>query len=711
MRTLISSFFLALLFSCTTGNDHVTTSENHLLLSSTGAESIMKQQSHEVISTALDKLNSKVSSALLAPIDVPLPTDPGGGYTHEKHKANYSAIKDVGTLYLLTKNSEYFDFTRAMLIEYAKLYPTLGLHPQQKNQGPGKLFWKILNEEVALVHFIQGFDAIKYDLNTEDSTFIVDGLLLPMVEFIRDDSERTFRKIHNHAMWGAAAVGMTAMVLNDEELLLDALYGPDNDSLCGYFAMVDQLFSPDGYYSEGPYYQRYALMPLVLLAQALEINRPELNVFEFKDGVILKSIETGFELSDCRGYFFPVNDAVKSKSIETPELGYALPIIYAYGGKQSKWIDAIAINGNCMITDALVNIGSRTEQFARASRFISDGADGSVGGMAILRSSESCDGLTSVLKFGTHGMGHGHFDQLGLQVFAEGTPFITDYGASRFHNVPQKEGGRYLPENNTWANQTIAHNTITIGKKSQHNGNDGAADRSVSHLLHKSFSDTMSVIVALDSSAYSGSQLLRYHVMLTLNKRPYLLDIQSVKNRESLPIDAPFFYEKSLVNSDPVLKYETTSLTPLGTDAGYQHLWKTGYSEQTKSSLHTWQMGSGFITMYNAAIQPYSTVAVKTGANDPNHNLISTEGLILETMESRHQAICTIFEQHGSYDPVFETTQGAYGSIENLEINALDSGYKVTLSTNTNEKYEIVLNGDIEAMHESIIKIKQLKDE
>ena len=140
MRTLISSFFLALLFSCTTGNDHVTTSENHLLLSSTGAESIMKQQSHEVISTALDKLNSKVSSALLAPIDVPLPTDPGGGYTHEKHKANYSAIKDVGTLYLLTKNSEYFDFTRAMLIEYAKLYPTLGLHPQQKNQGPGKLF-------------------------------------------------------------------------------------------------------------------------------------------------------------------------------------------------------------------------------------------------------------------------------------------------------------------------------------------------------------------------------------------------------------------------------------------------------------------------------------------------------------------------------------------------------------------------------------------
>jgi hypothetical protein len=80
-------------------------------------------------------------------------------------------------------------------------------------------------------------------------------------------------------------------------------------------------------------------------------------------------------------------------------------------------------------------------------------------------------------------------------------------------------------------------------------------------------------------------------------------------------------------------------------------------------------------------------------------------------MESRHQAICTIFEQHGFYDPVFETTQGAYGSIENLEINALDSGYKVTLSTNTNEKYEIVLNGDIEAMHESIIKIKQLKDE
>ena len=37
--------------------------------------------------------------------------------------------------------------------------------------------------------------------------------------------------------------------------------------------------------------------------------------------------------------------------------------------------------------------------------------------MSIFRSAGDCSGFTSVLKFGTHGMGHGHFDQLGLRIY------------------------------------------------------------------------------------------------------------------------------------------------------------------------------------------------------------------------------------------------------------------------------------------------------
>ncbi|MDC3217602.1 heparinase II/III family protein [Schleiferiaceae bacterium] len=683
---------------------------NYLLFSEEGANQIALNASHPIISESKSKLEARLLEAMRSPLEVPIPKDPGGGYTHEKHKKNYAAIKDAGTMYLLTKDATYLDFTKNLLLEYAELYPTLDLHPQRKNQGPGKLFWQVLNDEVALVHFIQGFDAIKSEVSPLDSARIVDGLFIPMVQFIKDDSQRTFRKIHNHAMWGVAGVGMTALVLDREDWLEESLFGPDSDTSSGYFAMIDALFSPDGYYSEGPYYQRYALMPLAVLAQALVLNRPELKVLEFKDSVVLKAIETTFELSDCNGYFFPVNDAIKAKSIQTPELGYALPMMYAYGGRNSKWLDAIKQNGNCVLTDALINLEPISESFNRSSRFICDGAQGETGGMSIFRSAGDCSGFTSVLKFGTHGMGHGHFDQLGLQIYIEGMPFISDYGASRFHNIPQKEGGRYLKENNTWANQTIAHNTLVVNGESQYRGVDKDADKGASHLLYKEFSDSLDLIIALDTTAYSGKTLMRYHLLLELDGDDYLIDIQSIKSDEDIEVDAPFYFNQHRVNSTPVIPYNRTSLNPFGGNNGYEHLWLNGGSLTTTTSDHTWQIGTGFVSMTQAALEPYNTYAVTLGANDPNNNLYATKGLILRTEDVRHQAICTIFEKHGHYDPVFETTSNAFGAVRNIEFMDVNKQYIVEFDAD-NSHIELLFSQSVTAPNRPVITIKRRENE
>ena len=670
-------------FSCSDANVSKERDTGFLLLSKEGAKAINENKSHPIICEAIDKLEMRLDDVLETAVEVPLPKDPGGGYTHEKHKENYAAVKDAATMYLLSGEVAYLEYTKNILLAYAALYPTLDLHPKRKNQGPGKLFWQILNDEVALVHFIQGFDAIKSDIPPSDSALIVEGLFEPMVRFIKDDSKRTFTKIHNHAMWGVAGVGMTALVLDREDWLQEALYGPNGDGACGYFTMIDSLFSPDGYYSEGPYYQRYALMPLAVLAQALVVNRPRLNVLDYKNGVILKAIETTFELSDCNGYFFPVNDAIKVKSIETPELGYALPMIYAYGGREVKWLDAIRQNSNCVFTDALMNLEAISEPFSRTSRFISDGAKGETGGMSIFRSEGDCSGFTSVLKFGTHGMGHGHFDQLGLQLYHEGAPFITDYGASRFHNIPQKEGGRYLKENNTWANQTIAHNTLVVDRRSQYLGIDADADKGSSHLLFEQFSDSSNVIVAMDSTAYSGSTLIRYHMLLKTGGHDYLIDIQSIRSQEKVEVDAPFYFNEHLVYSAPNISYSEANLVPFGERDGYQHLWKNGRALETQTSTHTWQSGTGFVSMNQAALMPFITYAVTVGANDPNNNLHGTKGLILRTTEATdHQAICTVFEKHGHYDPVFETTGNAYSALTNLKLSSVDGAYTIAFKAN-----------------------------
>ena len=686
---LVSGYLCALfllLSGCMPNGEKHSEKETYLLLSQKGAKSIRENIDNPLISKAFNASKSLVEDALQSEVVVPIPQDPGGGYTHEKHKANYTLAKEAGTLFLITGTRSYFELTKTLLLKYADLYPTLGLHPQRKNQGPGKLFWQVLNEEVALVYFIQAFDAIKGDLTSEEYNHIVEGLIDPMVTFIKDDSRATFTKIHNHALWGVAGVGMAGIVLKNDDWLLSSLYGPEQDSNCGYFKMLNSLFSPDGYYSEGPYYQRYALMPVVVLAQSLEQNRKEFRVVEFKDSLVVRAIKTTYNLSTCSGDFFPLNDAIKAKAITTPEMGYALPFVYASSGHQSVWIDAITQNGNLVLTDAVAELGDIASPYQRRTQFINDGPNGEKGGLSIFRSSGDCSGITSLLKFGTHGMGHGHFDQLGIQVYVHGKPFLADYGASRFHNIPQKEGGRYLKENNTWANQSVAHNTMVVNQESQHGGNDKTADRSQSHLIQNLFSDSISYTVALDSMAYPGSTLTRYHIMFESQDRVFIVDFQQIKSGESIDVDFPFHFEEHFVDNSPPIEYNLTRLGTLGERNGYEHLWKLGSSGSTIKSHFTWQLDDTFLTLHQSSLAPYEVCVVKTGANDPNHNLLSKEGVVLRSTNVKNQAICSVFELHGAYDTEHETTSGAISTLGEIEIKEFDDYYQVIIEGLTEMK-------------------------
>ena len=56
------------------------------------------------------------------------------------------------------------------------------------------------------------------------------------------------------------AVGMIGFAMNREDYVKKALYGSDGTGKRGGFIrQMDYLFSPDGYFTEGAYYQRYAI--------------------------------------------------------------------------------------------------------------------------------------------------------------------------------------------------------------------------------------------------------------------------------------------------------------------------------------------------------------------------------------------------------------------------------------------------------------------
>ena len=48
------------------------------------------------------------------------------------------------------------------------------------------------------------------------------------------------------------------------------------------------------------------MYPFLIFAEALQNKKPEFKVFEYKDGVLLKSVNALLNLSDADGEFFSV---------------------------------------------------------------------------------------------------------------------------------------------------------------------------------------------------------------------------------------------------------------------------------------------------------------------------------------------------------------------------------------------------------------------
>ncbi len=127
----------------------------------------------------------------------------------------------------------------------------------------------------------------------------------------------------------SAALGMMGYALNDRELSDVALYGTKKDGSGGFLRQLNELFSPDGYYAEGPYYARYAIMPFIFFAQAIEYNQPELKIFEHRSQILKKAVWATVQLTNPNGTFLPINDAMKEMSLHAREMVLAVDVCVA----------------------------------------------------------------------------------------------------------------------------------------------------------------------------------------------------------------------------------------------------------------------------------------------------------------------------------------------------------------------------------------------
>ncbi|MBS0216773.1 MAG: alginate lyase family protein [Proteobacteria bacterium] len=617
-------------------------------------------------------LERTVRKAMAAGIVVPLPKDPGGGYTHEQHKRNYMAIQGAGTLYRLTGDRAYADYARDMLLAYARMYPKLGPHPAQRdNQIPGRLFWQILNDSVWLVYSIQGYDAIRDTLTPAQRATIDNDLLRPMARYLSDDTPKNFDQIHNHATWAVAAVGMTGYVLRDHALVDKALLGLSGKGQYGFLAQIDQLFSPDGYYEEGPYYQRYALGPFVIFAGAIQHNEPKRKIFQRRGGVLLKAVDALIQ-SSYDGYLFPFNDSLLDKGLDSEEIVTGVDVAYAQTQAPellsiAKWQKRVMLTPEGLQVARALAAG-KERPFAFRSILLRDGANGDRGAIAVLRSGGE-RGLALAMKNTSQGMGHGHFDRLSWVLYDHGERVVTDYGSARFINVEAKQGGIYLPENTSWAKQTVAHNALAVNERSQFDGEWRKGEATPpQQLLFAGEGDTQIAFARMDG-AYPGVVFDRALAVLKHADlpQPVVVDLLRVHGSKVARYDLPLHFNGQIMAVGFDATRHVADRPVLGGKAGYQHLWVDAESAASADPRTlTWLIGTRFYTYRFGASAPTRALLVESGANDPDFNLRHEPALIQRMDGATDATFFGVLEPHGEYNGTAEYVHGADSRIQAL---------------------------------------------
>lgn len=671
---------------------------------------------NKLLQHSFNLYKDQVDKAIHDGIDVPVPKDLAGGYTHEKHKQNFFVMQKAGILFQLTDDESYARFVRDMLFAYAKLYPTLNKHPEERSYARGKFFWQCLNDANWLVYTSQAYDCIYKWLEQSDVEKLNKELFRPYAEFISIENPQFFNRIHNHSTWGNAAVGMIGLVMEDDELVTWALKGldvkvpadfvKDNDGAAiqlsdqeeaGFFSQLDHAFSPDGYYTEGPYYQRYAMYPFLIFAQALANKRPELDILNYRDGLLIKAVYALIDQTNVAGEFFPFNDAQKGMSLASRELVNAMSMAYYYGGNDPELLSLIETQGQVPLNDSGVSAAfgidnGLTQPYVFKSRQLRDGSQGNEGAIGILRESD----LTLVMKYAKHGMGHGHFDRLGFLLYNGADEVVQDYGSARWVNIEHKDGGGYLKENQSWAKQTIAHNTLVVNRGSHFEGNISKAEKSSGTPYYFLSNNKTQIMSAKELNAYEGIQLQRTMAMVNIDEleNPLVIDLFNIQASAGSRYDLPLYYMGEMMSANQKFKVNN-KLEPMGVNDGYQHLWLEAQAELTGDVFQlTWLSNKNFYTMTSAVRQGDQVLLTRIGANDPDFNLRRDPGLV-HRRTGGSTLFANLYEIHGYYSYADEIPVNSFTSLSDLKIlHESESYVGIRFELKSGEQYQFVFSLD-----------------
>ncbi|GAB3481842.1 heparinase II/III domain-containing protein [Marinomonas epiphytica] len=606
-----------------------------------------------------------------------------GGYEHNRHKQNYKYLHMASCLFLVTEQKKYADFVVSLLSEYADKYLSFGFHVQKNTNPTGRLFHQILNEHCWLLFSSLAYSNVAHLMTAQQQNHIIENLFEPMLDMFTVKYGHDFDRIHNHGIWAVAAVGICGVAIGKPDYLKMSVYGKENNGSGGFLAQLSKLFSPAGYYLEGPYYHRYAIYPTCLFAEVIHRHFPEVEIYQYKGGVIGRTVNALLTTAYPNGAFPALNDASRTMGVTDAGVQVALSVLSDHYACDENVIGMAELQGGVWLHGTGLSL-SKQHAVAKHSGKIStphwpsvelkEGENGDKGAIGILRADDGKGNISQLLmSYGQHGMGHGHFDTLGISFFSSGQEVLREYGFARWVNVEPKFGGRYLPENVSYARHTIAHNLVTIDQLSQ-NGFDVQKADAVHGTPH--FFIESSELVAMSAFAnehYDKVPMQRSVFMLKSDEftAPLLVDLFRLTSDEEHTYDYSHQYEGQIVRTNFSYVAED-ELTPWGEDQGYQHLWKLASGEAPESSLVSWLQGNSYYTWHGTSSNSNANnkdeiVFTQLGANDPSFNLRKENAFSLRS-QGQTTLFASVLETHGYFNEEFEESTQARGQVLSVRV-------------------------------------------
>lgn len=447
-------------------------------------------------------------------------------------------------------NMQWAEWSRQVLLFYADHYEQFELHDRYggASKTSGKVMCQTLSEASWLCLLAQGYHILKElgVLSPEECKLIADKLLYPAIDVINNNPQG----ISNWQTYHNAAKALTAAALNDSSLMEKVLHDPEN----GFYFQMENSLGEDGFWYEGAWgYHFYTLEAQTLIVLAAESFRLRL----YEQPRFQSMFTAPLECMQPDGTLPPIHD---SGVVDIQKYAHLFEISAKYFGVGTEVLAGAS-------RDSLYSLmfgfdgewADHPGMTAASSVPVSKFVNLKKAGMLYLKQQAESPELSRVamIDYGEHGGWHGHQDKLNLLYFAGGRPWLTDAGMLPYGN----------PIHFEFFKQTVAHNTVAIGGRSQ-------AEAEGSVQLTRIGPDGTLEAVMEAGDVYPGARLRRKIVL----NGDVLLDAFHVQCDEEQTVDW-IIHTQGVPCSDGngmdaelSLVWRTAPDSSLGTEDGYSYL-------------------------------------------------------------------------------------------------------------------------------------------